>query len=93
MKLPPCPSCGCCEPYIAEVDDGMLCVACPRCGMSSAISVDGDPDEAVAAWMHLHRKICTGCRKWLIARYTTRVKELKNEIAVLKEASNGKSMV
>ena len=53
---------------------------------------NNDEALAVAAWMHLHRKICTGCRKWLIARYTARVKELKNEIAALKEAINGKGM-
>jgi len=76
-----------------DVEDGMLAVGCPRCGMSGPVSVDGDPDEARAGWIHLCGRACTGCRKGLIKRYTERVQELKDELAAaLQEAEHGKGV-
>ena len=72
----PCPYCQCPEVYVAPVEDGMCCVACPRCGMSGPISVDGDEDEAARGWEILCRKMCRNCRQVYIQRIITLRKQL-----------------
>ncbi len=72
----PCPYCQCPEVYVAPVEDGMCCVACPRCGMSGPISVDGDEDEAVRGWEILCRKMCRNCRQVYIQRLIELRKQL-----------------
>ena len=82
--MSPCPYCHCDQVYLAEVEDGMCCVACPRCGMSGPISVDGDEAEAVRGWEILCSRMCSHCRTNLIKHFTQRIKELKAEVEVLK---------
>ena len=88
--LAPCPYCrngvG-----IVETDAGGFTVACGACGMSGPEGIS--EDEAAKAWsVFTTYSCCCGCRRKLVKRYTARVRELKNEIAALKEASNGKGM-
>ena len=64
----PCPYCQCDKVYVAEVEDGMLTVACPRCSMSGPVSVDGDESEAVRGWEILCSRMCNKCRRVYIRR-------------------------
>lgn len=82
--MTPCPYCHCDQVYLAEVEDGMLTVACPSCSMSGPVSVDGDPEEARRGWEILCSRMCSHCRKNLIIHYNQRIKELKAEIALLQ---------
>ena len=82
--MSPCPFCRCDQVYLAEVEDGMLTVACPSCSMSGPVSVDGDPDEAVRGWEILCSRMCSHCRKNLIRHFTGRIRELKAELEALK---------
>ena len=75
-KLEPCPYCKCPEVYVAQVEDGMCCVACPRCSMGGPVSVDGDEEEASIAWNALCRKLCRNCRQV----YIRRIIELKHRL-------------
>lgn len=80
-KLAPCPYCQCPEVYVAQVEDGMCCVACPRCSMGGPVSVDGDEEEAVQAWNSLCRKLCRNCRQV----YIQRIKDLRRRLASMEE--------
>ena len=83
MKLPPCPYCG--SPVrIIKLGGGHVCVGCEECGLGGPVARNNDEALAVAAWMHLHRKICTGCRKGLISSYLEKAKKLKERIAYLE---------
>jgi hypothetical protein len=64
----PCPYCNCDKVYVAEVEDGMLTVACPRCSMSGPVSCDGDEVEAVRGWEILCSRMCNHCRRVYIKR-------------------------
>jgi hypothetical protein len=83
--MSPCPLCGCTEVYVADTDGGGKTVACPSCGCSGPESVDGDAKEAKNGWEFMHGKMCRKCSRHLLRR----IKELKAEIAELKEKING----
>jgi len=78
MKLHPCPYCRCDQVYLAEVEDGMLTVACPRCSMSGPVSVDGDPEEARRGWGSLCSRMCNHCRRV----YIKRIIELRRALCI-----------
>ena len=79
-----CPLCGA-EPYVAETEgeDGHhgLAVACPSCGLAAPESREGCREDAVRAWGYLCSRICSHCRTHLLRR----IRELKNEIAILNQ--------
>lgn len=76
VTLHPCPYCGCSEIYVAQVEDGMCCCACPRCSMGGPVSVDGDESEAVRGWEILCSRMCTHCRRVYIKRLVELRKKL-----------------
>ena len=82
--MSPCPFCHCDQVYLAEVEDGMLTVACPSCSMSGPVSVDGVPEEAKRGWEILCSRMCSHCRKNLIRHFTERIRELKAELEAMK---------
>lgn len=87
MILHACPYCG--APVTIEETEGNngrrgCVVACNTCGMAGPESYSGNPDVAARAWEILCSRMCSHCRKGLIKHFTTRIRELKAEIALLK---------
>lgn len=80
-----CPYCGCTEVYLANVEDGMCCVACPNCSMSGPVSVDGVEEEAWAGWDILCRKMCRKCNVNLLASNRSLRERVKMLEAVLAQ--------
>ena len=81
-----CPTCGSTDVGLAETDNGFFVVACGTCGMCGA--EQPRPEDAKRLWEILCGSVCTHCRKNLIIHYNNRIKELKAEIAELKEKMN-----
>ena len=77
--LHPCPYCGCPDVYVADVEDGMCCVACGNCVLGGPFSVDGVPEEAERGWEILCSRMCRHCNKNLLITIQQLKKELKDE--------------
>jgi len=84
----PCPYCGS-APSVIDMGGGHVCIGCEECGLGGPIARNYDVQLAKMAWSRLCGMICTHCRKNLIIHYNNRIKELKAEIAELKEKMNG----